>query len=81
MSKAQQAKLKGTYVLNTVKALRGVRERAEQELPPEYRLGDDDRERRVVDHIAGMTDRYALRIADEMSLLDNRTKQPPLFID
>ncbi|UCB43959.1 MAG: deoxyguanosinetriphosphate triphosphohydrolase [Dehalococcoidales bacterium] len=53
----------------------------ENKLPPEYRLGDDDRERRVVDHIAGMTDRYALRTAEEMSLLDNRIKQPPLLID
>jgi dGTPase len=53
----------------------------EEKLPPEYRLGDDDKERRVVDHIAGMTDRYALRMAEEMSLLDSRIKQPPLFID
>jgi len=53
----------------------------EKKLPPEYRLSDDDRERRVVDYIAGMTDRYALRIAEDMSLLDNRIKQSPLFID
>jgi dGTPase len=53
----------------------------ENKLPPEYRLGDDDRERRTVDYIAGMTDRYALRTAEEMSLLDSRIKQPPLFID
>jgi dGTPase len=50
-------------------------------LPSEYRLGDDENERRVVDYIAGMTDRYALRIAEEMSLLDNRTKRQRLFID
>ena len=53
----------------------------ENKLPPEYRIGDDDRERRAVDYISGMTDRYALRIAEEMSLLDSRIKQPPLFID
>jgi len=53
----------------------------EDKLPPEYRLGDDERERRVVDYIAGMTDRYALRIAEEMSLLENRAKQQRLFID
>ena len=47
----------------------------EDRLPPEYRLGDDERERRAVDYIAGMTDRYALRIAEEMSLLNNRAKQ------
>jgi dGTPase len=50
-------------------------------LPLEYRLGDDEQERRVVDYIAGMTDRYALRIAEEMSLLDNKIKQQRLFID
>ena len=53
----------------------------EDKLPPEYRLGDDERERRVVDYISGMTDRYALRIAEEMSLLDTSLKQPHLFID
>jgi dGTPase len=53
----------------------------EDKLPPEYRLGDDEKERRVVDYIAGMTDRYALRIAEELSLLDNRVKQQRLFID
>ena len=34
-----------------------------------------------MDYIAGMTDRYALRIAEEMSLLNDRTKQQRLFID
>jgi dGTPase len=34
-------------------------------LPPEYRAYSDDTERRVVDYIAGMTDQYALRIAEE----------------
>ncbi len=37
-------------------------------LPPEYRLYSDDAERRVVDYIAGMTDHYALNLAQELSL-------------
>ena len=35
-------------------------------LPPEYALRDDDLERKVVDYIAGMTDNYALRMAEEI---------------
>ncbi|MFQ5996870.1 MAG: deoxyguanosinetriphosphate triphosphohydrolase [Dehalococcoidales bacterium] len=35
-------------------------------LPPEYRAYSDDTERRVVDYIAGMTDQYALRLAEEL---------------
>ncbi len=52
----------------------------EDRLPAEYRLIDDARERRVLDFIAGMTDRYALRVAEEMSLLDGQTVQPRLFL-
>jgi dGTPase len=37
-------------------------------LPDEYRLHSDTTERRVVDYIAGMTDQYALRLAEELSL-------------
>ena len=37
----------------------------EDKLPPEYRAYSDDTERRVVDYIAGMTDQYALRLAEE----------------
>ena len=36
----------------------------EEKLPPEYRAYSDDTERRVVDYIAGMTDQYALRLAE-----------------
>lgn len=36
-------------------------------LPPEYRLHGDTTERRVVDYIAGMTDQYAMRLAEELS--------------
>jgi len=36
-------------------------------LPPEFVSLPDNRERGVVDYIAGMTDQYALRLADEIS--------------
>ncbi|MFQ6122035.1 MAG: deoxyguanosinetriphosphate triphosphohydrolase [Dehalococcoidales bacterium] len=38
----------------------------EGKLPLEYRACSDDTERRVVDYIAGMTDQYALRLAEEL---------------
>jgi len=38
----------------------------EDELPPEYSLYSDETERRVVDYIAGMTDQYASRLAEEL---------------
>ena len=53
----------------------------EGKLPPEYRLRDEDHQRQVVDYIAGMTDRYALRTAEEMSLVDDRARQQRLFTD
>jgi len=37
-------------------------------LPPEYRGGDDEVARKVADYIAGMTDRYATSLAEELSL-------------
>ena len=40
----------------------------EEELPPEYRHLSDDTEQRVVDYIAGMTDQYALRLAEELAI-------------
>ena len=43
-------------------------------LPPEYRFYSDDIERRVVDYIAGMTDQYALRLAEELSLTKGKAK-------
>jgi dGTPase len=36
----------------------------EDKLPPEYRFYSDETERRVVDYIAGMTDQYAMRLAE-----------------
>jgi len=44
------------------------------ELPPEYSFYGDELERRVVDYIAGMTDQYALRMAEELSLTKGRAK-------
>jgi len=37
-------------------------------MPPEYRFYSDEIERRVVDYIAGMTDQYALNLAEKLSL-------------
>jgi len=47
----------------------------EDKLPPEYRFYSDETERRVVDYIAGMTDQYALRMAEELSSTEDKTKQ------
>ncbi|HEX9897298.1 MAG TPA: deoxyguanosinetriphosphate triphosphohydrolase [Dehalococcoidales bacterium] len=41
-------------------------------LPTEYRLHGDDKSRWVIDYIAGMTDLYAQKIAEELSLLDDK---------
>ncbi len=41
----------------------------EDEMPPEYRLHSTETERRVVDYIAGMTDHYALRLAEKLALV------------
>ncbi len=46
----------------------------EDKLPPEYRLHSNETERRVVDYIAGMTDQYALRLAEELALTKGKTK-------
>ncbi len=46
----------------------------EDRLPSEYRFYSDETERRVVDYIAGMTDQYALRLAEELSLTKGEAK-------
>jgi len=46
----------------------------EDGLPAEYRFRSDDTERRVVDYIAGMSDQYALRLAEELSLTKGKAK-------
>ncbi len=53
----------------------------EDKLPPEYRAYSDELARRVVDYIAGMTDRYALNLAEKLSLTPrDTTGQRPLLI-
>ncbi len=46
----------------------------EDKLPAEYRLHGDDAERRIVDYIAGMTDQYALRVSEELSLTKGKSR-------
>ena len=46
----------------------------ENELPPEYSVCSDEKELRVVDYIAGMTDQYALRLAEELFLTKGKAK-------
>ncbi len=46
----------------------------EDKLPAEYHLGSDEAERRVVDYIAGMTDQYALRLAEELLLIKGKAR-------
>ncbi|MFC1861946.1 deoxyguanosinetriphosphate triphosphohydrolase [Chloroflexota bacterium] len=46
----------------------------EDKLPPEYSVHSDETERRVVDYIAGMTDQYASRLTEELSLIKGETK-------
>lgn len=38
----------------------------EKKLPPEFLTYSDEKERRIVDYIAGMTDQFALRLAEEL---------------
>ena len=45
-------------------------------LPSEYTFYKDELERRVVDYIAGMTDQYALRTAEELSPKESKEKEP-----
>ena len=46
----------------------------EDRLPSEYRFYGSDTERRAVDYIAGMSDLYALRLVEELSLTKGRVK-------
>ena len=45
-----------------------------KKLPPEYLLHSDKKWRGVIDYIAGMTDQYALKTAEELSLLTPKIK-------
>ena len=61
-----------------VRALYKYFNQHEDKLPAEYRFYSDEVERRVVDYIAGMTDQYALRMAEELSLSEGKVKEPPI---
>jgi len=61
-----------------VRLLYGYFKEHEDRLPPEYRFYSDDTERRVVDYIAGMTDQYALRMAEELALPQDKVRQARL---
>ena len=45
-----------------------------EQLPPEYLLHSDTKWRGVIDYIAGMSDQYALKTAEELSLLTPKSK-------
>jgi len=44
----------------------------QDKLPPEYLLHGDEVEQGVVDYIAGMTDQFALRSAEKLSLIPEK---------
>lgn len=46
-------------------------------MPPEYTAYKGETERRVVDYIAGMTDLYAMRVADELAAFKGKSKPRP----
>ena len=47
----------------------------EAKLPLEYRAYSDETERRVMDYIAGMTDQYALRLAEGLPAIEEKIGQ------
>ena len=57
-----------------VRRLYGYFNEHQDKLPPEYSLYSDEAERRVVDYIAGMTDQYASRMAEELSLTKDKAR-------
>jgi len=63
----QAAQAESTRAREIVRLLYNYFRGHERELPPEYSLHSDEVERRVVDYIAGMTDQYALRLAEELN--------------
>ena len=64
-----------------LRLLYGYFARHEDRLPPEYRLHSDEKERGVVDYIAGMTDQYATRMAEELALPEDKIKQARFVVD
>jgi dGTPase len=62
--------LAGEDAVKAVKVLRLLYSyfmKHEDKLPREFADLPDSRERKVVDYVAGMTDQYALRLADEIA--------------
>ena len=57
-----------------VRSLYGYFNKHADKLPPEYSSYSDETELRVVDYIAGMTDQYALRLAEELFLIKGKAK-------
>ncbi|MDP2731309.1 MAG: deoxyguanosinetriphosphate triphosphohydrolase [Dehalococcoidales bacterium] len=57
-----------TRARETIRRLYHYFNKHEDELPPEYRFYSDEIERKAVDYIAGMTDQYASRLAEELAL-------------
>jgi dGTPase len=47
-------------------------------LPSEYSFYSDEVERRVVDYIAGMTDQYAMRTAEELFSTEDKAEPPAI---
>ena len=62
----QSAQEEARRARETICLLYNYLKKHEDKLPLEYRVCGDDKERRVVDYIAGMTDQYALRLAEEI---------------
>ncbi len=60
----QAAQEKAEKARETLCQLYSYLKEHEDKLPLEYRAYSDETERRVVDYIAGMTDQYALRLAE-----------------
>jgi dGTPase len=50
----------------------------DDKMPQEYRFYSDELERRVVDYIAGMTDQYAARMAEELFPAHDPPPPPPV---
>ena len=58
-----------------VRQLYGYFRRHNSKLPPEFSYHSNEVERKVVDYIAGMTDQYAMKMAEDLSLLKGEAEQ------
>ena len=64
----QSAREEAERARETVRWLYGYFNKHVDKLPPEYSLHSEEAERSVVDYIAGMTDHYASRLVQDLSL-------------